>query len=69
MEKEIFKREEKLNVRELALRNGMSFPSDVELIMMILGSGTKHMPIEYLAEKVLTVTGAQTEPQATRTDE
>lgn len=53
MEKQLFKREQKLNVRELALSNGMSYPSDVELVMMILGSGTKRTPIEFLAEKVL----------------
>ena len=53
MRKQIFVREEKPNVRELALSNGMSYPSDVELVMMILGSGTQRMPIEFLAEKVL----------------
>ena len=54
MEKENLKQKEKLNVRELTPSNGMSFPSDAELIMMILGSGTKQTPIEYLAGKVLS---------------
>lgn len=42
----------KPNVRELALKHGFSFPSDDELIMIILGSGTKEMPVEFLAKKV-----------------
>ncbi|MBQ7158147.1 MAG: DNA repair protein RadC [Treponema sp.] len=51
----MYKRQEKLNIRELALSNGMAYPSNVELIMMILGSGTRRMPIEILAEKALKV--------------
>ena len=61
MEK-IYKREEKLRIRELTLTNGMTYPSNVELIMLILGSGTSRMPIEYLAEKVLRVVEASNPP-------
>lgn len=43
----------KPNVRELVLRNGMEFPSDEELVMLILGSGTKKVHIEQLAGKVI----------------
>lgn len=44
-----------LKIRELTLKNGLSFPSDEELIMLILGSGTKGYPIEKLAKKILSV--------------
>ena len=40
------------NIRELTLLNGISYPDDEELIMLILGKGTKNNPIESLAEKV-----------------
>ena len=39
------------NIRELTLLNGISYPDDEELIMLILGKGTKNNPIESLAEK------------------
>lgn len=42
-------------IRELTLRNGISFPSNEELIMLILGSGTKAMPIRELARHVLSI--------------
>ncbi|MBP3608652.1 MAG: DNA repair protein RadC [Treponema sp.] len=42
-----------LEVRELTLKNGLSYPSDEELVMLILGSGTKKMPIERLATEVI----------------
>ncbi len=44
---------EKPDVRELTLTNGISYPSDEELIMLILGRGTKNSPISHLAGKVL----------------
>lgn len=50
MQKEI-----KIPLRELTLANDMSYPSDQELIMLILGSGTKKMPIEYMAKKIFDV--------------
>ena len=43
------------DVREKALAHGMSFPYDEELLMMILGSGTKEMPVEVMARKILEV--------------
>ena len=61
--KRIYKRVEKLNIRELALSNGMSYPSNAELIMMILGSGTRKMPVEYLAENVLKTVEATNPPE------
>ena len=44
-----------LNIRELTLKNGMMYPDDRELIMLILGAGTKNMPVEYMAKKILAV--------------
>ena len=41
------------NIRELTLLNGISYPDDEELIMLILGKGTKNNPIESLAEKLI----------------
>jgi len=43
----------KPNVREMVLRNGISFPSDEELVMLLLGSGTKQMPVGRLATRVI----------------
>lgn len=45
--------EDKIKIRELAMQHGLSFPSDAELIMLILGSGTKDAPIKDLARQVL----------------
>ncbi|MBR7080965.1 MAG: DNA repair protein RadC [Treponema sp.] len=45
----------KPNVREMAIKNGIEFPSDEELLMLILNGGTKKMPLEKLAEKALCV--------------
>ncbi len=42
-------------IRELVMQKGMSFPSDSELLMLILGSGTKAVPVEALSRKVLEV--------------
>lgn len=47
------KKKETIDIRRLTLKNGMSYPNDKELIMLILGSGTKNMPIEYMSEKIL----------------
>ena len=35
-------------VREKVLVHGMSFPFDEELVMLILGSGTKQLPVDVL---------------------
>ena len=45
----------KPNIRELTLKHGISYPTDEELVMMILGSGTKAVPIERLARSVVDV--------------
>ncbi len=45
----------KPNIRELTLKNGISYPSDEELLMLILNKGTKKSPIEKLASEVLSV--------------
>ncbi len=42
-------------IRELVLQKGLSFPSDSELVMLILGSGSKAVPVEPLSRKVLEV--------------
>ena len=44
----------KPNVRELVLKNGMQFPSDEELVMLLLGSGTKKVHVEQLASRVIS---------------
>lgn len=43
------------DIRELTLKHGIEYPSDEELIMMILGSGSKGLPIEKLANQVSNV--------------
>ncbi len=43
----------KPDVREKTLEHGISFPFDEELIMLILGSGTKKMPVEIMANKIM----------------
>lgn len=48
-------KQNKYQIRELTLENGISFPSDEELIMLILGSGTKTFPIDKLSKKILSV--------------
>lgn len=40
------------DIRELTLANGISYPNDEELVMLILGRGTRNNPIESLAEDV-----------------
>ena len=35
------KRKPKPQIREMTMQRGINFPSDEELVMMILGSGTK----------------------------
>ena len=45
----------KPDVREKTLEHGISFPFDEELIMPILGSGTKKLPIELMASKIMEI--------------
>jgi DNA repair protein RadC len=45
----------KPDIREQVINKGLNFPSDEELVMLVLGSGTKNIPIEALSKKVLNV--------------
>lgn len=47
----------KPNIRELTLKRGIEYASDVELLMLILGSGTKDVPIDKLADDVMKKLG------------
>lgn len=40
-------------IRESALKHGMSFPFDEDLICLILGSGSKFMSVEVMARKII----------------
>ncbi len=46
---------EKLNLRELVASSGMDFPTEEELVMLILGSGTKTNPVEKMANQIIRV--------------
>lgn len=46
---------EKPDIRELTLVNGLSYPSDEELLMLILSKGTRSMPVEKMAHETLKV--------------
>ena len=45
----------KPDVREKVLEHGFSFLFDEELVMLILGSGTRQMPVELMSEKIVDV--------------
>ena len=45
----------KIEIRELTMQHGLAYPSDEELIMLILGSGTKDLPIRELAKQVFGI--------------
>ncbi len=49
------------DIRELTLANGISYPSAEELIMLILGRGTKGNPIGFLSDKVISVINSSNE--------
>ena len=42
----------KPNIRELTLQRGLSYPSDAELIMLLLGSGIKGISIQKMSEEI-----------------
>ena len=42
---------DKPDVREKVLEKGLSYPSNKELIMLLLGSGQKGKPVNILADK------------------
>ena len=43
----------KPDVREKTLEHGLSYPFDEELIMLILGTGSRYIPIEVMAERIV----------------
>lgn len=43
----------KPDIREVALEHGLNFSFDEDLIAMILGSGSKEMPVQKMARKIL----------------
>ena len=51
----------KPDVREKTLEYGIGYPVDEELIMLILGSGNKNMPIELMARKIVDVLDSSNE--------
>lgn len=59
----ITKRKEHPLVRERALEHGLGFPCDEELIMLILGSGTRQMPVEVMARKIVEMLDASNDDE------
>ena len=56
MKRKINSREKnRLNVREKVLEHGFSYMFDEELLMLILGSGTKYIPVDVMAERIVDV--------------
>ena len=51
----------KPDVREKTLEYGIGYPVDEELIMLILGSGNKNIPIELMARKIVDVLDSSNE--------
>lgn len=51
----------KPNIREKTIKYGLGYPFDVELVMLILGSGTKNVPVEILARKIVACLDASDE--------
>ena len=45
----------KPDIREKALKFGLGFPLDYELIMLILGTGNSRMPVETMSKKIADV--------------
>ena len=54
------------DIRELTLANGISYPNDEELVMLILGRGTRNNPIESLAEDVTKAINSSNEENLIR---
>lgn len=52
----------KPNVREMVMKNGITYPSTLELIMVLLGTGIQGVPVGKLAQRVLnTITASPRE--------
>lgn len=45
----------KPDIREKAIKYGMDYPLDEELVMLILGSGNKNMPVAEMSRKIVDV--------------
>jgi DNA repair protein RadC len=49
----------KPDIREKVMRNGITYPTNLELIMLLLGTGTQGIPVGKLAQRVLnTITAS-----------
>lgn len=51
---------QKFNLRERVLLSGINYPTDEELIMLIIGSGNKKDDVEHLSEKILNIVDVAT---------
>lgn len=49
---------ERPDIRERTIKRGISYPTDAELVMMILGSGTQQKSVQELAEDVINTLDA-----------
>lgn len=47
------RKNDKPKIRELVLKRGLGFPIDEELVMLILGTGNKEMPVELMARRIV----------------
>ncbi len=45
----------KYNIREYTLKNGLSYPSNKELIMLILGNGVKGVSLDTIADNAIEI--------------
>ena len=45
----------KPEIREKALRFGLGYPLDYELVMLILGAGNSQMSVETMSKKIVEV--------------
>ena len=48
----------KPNIREKTLKYGLGYPVDEELVMLILGTGNRQMPVQTMAKKIVDVLNA-----------
>ncbi len=58
MYKNVRKEGPKPDIRELTIAHGISYPSDEELLMLILNKGTRNAPVEVIAQKALNALNA-----------
>ena len=49
------KTKDKYEIRSLTLENGLKYPSNKELIMLILGNGTKGCPVDVIADRTIDI--------------